>query len=132
LREHLAEFEGAGVGVAVIGLGDRDYARAFREETGIRFPLLIDGRREAYRAAGLKRGSVLDIFRAENLAARRAAREAGHRQGRLGRAPLQLGGSFVFGPGDTDLYAHANRTYGDNAPVVSLLAAARRRIPPPI
>jgi hypothetical protein len=34
-----------------------------------------------------------------------------------------LGGSFVFGPGDLDRFAHRSETFGDNAPIAALLAA---------
>lgn len=35
-------------------------------------------------------------------------------------------GSFVFGPGDVDRYAHVSETFGDTAPVSLLLAALDR------
>ena len=35
------------------------YAKAFREQTGIKFPLLIDERRQAYGALELKKASLL-------------------------------------------------------------------------
>lgn len=123
MREHEQAFRARGANLAAIGLGDRDYARLFREETGIGFPLLIDERRRAYRAAGLGSANPLHMLRAENKAARQRARASGHRQHKLGRDPFQLGGSFVFGPGNLDRYAHINRTFGDNAPVEALLAA---------
>jgi hypothetical protein len=44
----------------------------------------------------------------------------------LGPNPFQLGGSFVFGPGNLDRYAHVSRTFGDNATVEDLLAALSR------
>jgi hypothetical protein len=125
LREHEEEFRQAGAQLAVVGLGDRDYARAFREETGITFPLLIDEQRQAYRAAGLKKASLLHLLRRDNFAARKRAKEAGQRQHRLGRDPLQLGGSFVFVPGNVDRFAHVSQTFGDNAAVEELLAAVR-------
>jgi hypothetical protein len=50
LREHEAEFRTRGARLAAIGLGDVVYARAFREDSGIRFPLLIDAEHLAYRA----------------------------------------------------------------------------------
>lgn len=109
--------------MAAIGLGDRRYARAFREETGIPFPLLIDEEREAYRAAGLRSGSPLHLLRRDNAAARARARAAGHAQHRLGKNPFQLGGSFVFGPGQVDRFSHLSETFGDNAPPEKLLAA---------
>jgi hypothetical protein len=126
LRAHEPTFREAGIRLAAIGLGDRRHARAFREETGIAFPLLVDADRRAYRAAGLRRAHLWHLFRPDNFAARRRARAAGQRQHRLGKDPFQLGGSFVFGPGDVELYGHVSRTFGDTAPVADLLAAAGR------
>jgi hypothetical protein len=111
--------------LAAIGLGDLRYAQAFRAEAGISFPLLVDQRREAYRAAGLKTASLLHLLRPENAVARKRARSAGQRQHRLGRNPFQLGGSFVFGPGNVDLYVHISQTFGDNAAVGDLLEAIK-------
>jgi hypothetical protein len=118
LREHQHALN-----LAAIGLGDRNYARAFREETGIAFPLLIDEQRVAYRAVGLRKANILHLVRKDNSEARARAKSGGHRQHRLGRDPFQLGGSFVFGPGNVDLFAHVSQTFGDNAPVDRLLAA---------
>jgi hypothetical protein len=122
LREHEAEIHRRGARIAAIGLGDLPYARSFRQETGIGFPLLIDEEREAYRAANLGRASLLHLLRRQNMAARKRARAAGHRQHRLGQNPFQLGGSFVFAPGNQDLFSHFSKTFGDNASVGALLA----------
>jgi hypothetical protein len=131
-REHVAQlraqemaFRAAGAALAAIGLGDRAYARAFRDETGIGFPLLVDEGREAFRTAGLRSASLLHLLRRDNAAARARARAAGHRQHRTGPHPFQLGGSFVFGPGDVDRFAHVSQTFGDNADPADLLAAVR-------
>ena len=123
MREHEQAFRNKGVALAAIGLGDRNYARMFREETGIAFPLLIDENREAYRAAGLKSANLLHLLRSENAAARKRARAGGHHQHKLGQNPFQLGGSFVFGPGNVDRFAHISQTFGDNATVTALLEA---------
>ena len=123
LREHENSFREKGARLAAIGLGDQHYARLFRAETGITFPLLVDTQREAYRAAGLGSGSLLHILRSDNKAARKRAHAAGHKQARLGKDPFQLGGSFVFGPGNMDHFAHLSKTFGDNASVSALLAA---------
>jgi hypothetical protein len=124
LRGHEKRFHRAGASLAAVGLGDRHYARRFRDEAGIGFPLLVDEERRAYRAAGLRKASLLHVLRPENARARARARAAGHRQRRLGQDPFQLGGSFVFAPGNVDLYAHLSETFGDNAPVEDLLHAA--------
>jgi len=109
--------------LAAVGLGDRIYARAFRDETGITFPLLIDEKREAYSAMELKNANLLHLLRSDNAQARARAKAAGHSQHKLGRNPFQLGGSFIFGPGDIDRFAHHSDTFGDNAPLEALLAA---------
>lgn len=126
MRDHEDALREAGANVAAIGLGDRPYAKAFRDETGIRFPLLVDESRVAYRAAGLAQASIVHLVRGDNFRARRAARAGGFRQHRLGPNPFQLGGSFVFGPGNVDHVAHVSRTFGDTLPVSALLAAVRR------
>jgi hypothetical protein len=123
LREHQAEFDQRGANLAAVGLGDRNYARLFREDTGITFPLLIDGERKAYNAAGLHRANLLHLFKSENVEAGKRAKAGGHRQRKPGANPFQLGGSFVFGPGNVDLYAHASKTFGDNADPGVLLKA---------
>ena len=123
LREHEQEFRQKGARLAAISLGDAHYARIFREGTGITFPLLVDAERQAYGAAGLRSGNLLHIFRDENKAARKRANAAGLRQYGLGKNPFQLGGSFVFGPGNVDRFAHLSETFGDNASVAALLAA---------
>ena len=123
MRAHEPEFAQKGAALAAIGLGDLRYARLFRAETGIDFPLLVDEQRQAYRAAGLGSASLLHVFRKENVAARKRARTSGHRQGRVGKNPFQLGGSFVFAPGNVDRYVHVSRTFGDNAPISALVSA---------
>lgn len=100
-----------------------NYARMFREDTGINFPLLVDEQREAYRVAELKSGSLLHLLRSDNAAARKRAKAAGFQQHKLGPNPFQLGASFVFAPGDVDRYIHISKTFGDNAPMAELLAA---------
>ena len=118
-------FRDKNAAIAVVGLGDRAYARAFRKEAGITFPLFVDERRLAYRAAGLRSASILHVLRRDNAANRARAAGAGHRQRRTGKNPFQLGGSFVFGPGNVDYFAHVSETFGDNASIAALSAAIR-------
>ncbi len=123
MRDHEQAFRDKGAALAAVGLGDRNYARMFRDESGITFPLLIDETREAYRAAELKSANLLHLLRSENAVARKRARSAGHHQHKLGQNPFQLGGSFVFASGNVDRFAHISQTFGDNATVQALLGA---------
>ena len=126
LREHQSEIKARGANLAVIGMGDFHYARAFREETDITFPLLIDVDRAAYRAAELKSANLLHLLRRDNAVARKRATAAGHRQHKLGENPFQLGASFIFGPGNVDRFSHISETFGDNASVADVLSALSR------
>jgi hypothetical protein len=127
LRDAEEQFRQKGANLAAIGLGGADYARHFREETKIAFPLLIDEGSKVHKAAGLRKANLLHLLRSDNARARKRAKSAGHRQHRLGKDPFQLehpfqlGGSFVFGPGDVDRFAHISQTFGDNASMDDLL-----------
>ncbi|MFY9729993.1 MAG: AhpC/TSA family protein [Candidatus Acidiferrales bacterium] len=123
LRENQSEIKTRGANLAAIGMGDFHYARAFREETGITFPLLIDVERAAYRTAELKNANLLHLLRRDNAIARKRANAAGHRQHKLGENPFQLGASFVFGPGNVDRFTHISETFGDNASIPDVLSA---------
>ena len=123
MRANEQQFRGKGAALAAIGLGDKVYANEFRKETGILFPLLIDEARQAYNAVELKSANLFHLLRSDNAAARKRARAAGHHQHKLGQNPFQLGGSFVFGPGNVDRFAHVSETFGDNASPAALLAA---------
>lgn len=123
MRDYEQKFNSKGATVAAVGLGDAFYARAFREETGIKFPLLIDDERQAYCVLGLKKASLLHLLRKDNALARKRAKAGGHHQHKLGKDPWQLGGSFVFGPGNIDYLVHISETFGDNASVESILEA---------
>jgi hypothetical protein len=123
LREHQQDFLDKGASLAAIGLGDRHYAGIFREETGIAFPLLIDEQRQAYTVANLRSANLLHLARRDNFESRNRAKAAGHRQHKLGQNPFQLGGSFIFAPGNIDRFAHVSKTFGDNATSATLLAA---------
>jgi hypothetical protein len=123
LREQEEEFKNRGARIAAIGLGDKNYARFFRQETAITFPLLIDEDRLAYGAAGLGSANLLHLLRSDNASARKRAKAGGHHQHKLGKNPFQLGGSFIFGPGNRDFFAHVSKTFGDNASMAELLAA---------
>ena len=121
MREQEAAFRDKGANLAAVGLGNRKDARVFQEETGIAFPLLVDEQRLGYRAAGLRSANLLHLLSSQNMRDKARARAAGHRQHGIGRNPFQLGGSFIFGPGNVDRFTHVSKTFGDNAAPEALL-----------
>ena len=123
MREHEEAIRAKGAKVVAVGLGDAGYARHFREQTGLAFLLLVDDKRQAYRAVELRKANLLHLLRGDNARARKRAKAIGVRQHRLGKDPFQLGGSFVFAPGNVDKFVHVSETFGDNAPLEQVLAA---------
>jgi hypothetical protein len=122
LRDHQSEIIAKGANMAAMGLGGMDFARRFRDEFNITFPLLVDEDNLAHRAATLKKANIFHLLRSDNAAARKRAKAAGFRQTGIGKDPFQLGGSFVFAPGNDDIYVSISKTFGDNTPVTDLIA----------
>ena len=123
MRAHEAEIQARGARIGAIALGGMDYARSFRQESGIDFPLLVDEGPTTYRVLGLKKANIFHLLRGDNSAARKRAKAAGHRQHELGKDPFQLGGTFVFATGNVDRFVHISQTFGDNAPLDQVIAA---------
>ena len=123
MRDHQSEIERRGARLAAVGLGGLHFARTFREDTGITFPLLIDDKREAYSAVELKHANLLHLIRNDNLRRRKEAKAAGFRQVGIGKDPFQLGATFVFAPDNVELFVHISETFSDNAAVEAVLAA---------
>ena len=107
----------------LVGMGTAVQARAFKEQTGVRFPVLLSPDMKAYEAMDLPRGSFLQIFgwRAQRIARRRAQGVGLDRHAEGGNRPKrkpeqdwhQLGGAFVFAPGGELVWAHRSRHAGD-------------------
>jgi hypothetical protein len=122
LRDASAEWERRGVRLTVIGNGNREQARWFAEDVPFAGLLLVDPRLETYRAAGLRKNRLL-LFSKDTWAYARRAMKAGHRQTRTKGDPWQLGGVFVFAPGNRVLFEQRSATAGDHARVEDVAAA---------
>jgi hypothetical protein len=94
--------------VWLIGMGTALQARAFKQQTGVRFPVLLSADLGAYEAMNLPRGSLRQIFGIAAQRVRGVARRASARSSGRGRQPPQarpeqdwhqLGGAFVFARG---------------------------------
>jgi hypothetical protein len=123
LRDRHAELEAAGARVVAIGMGEPWKARALRDELRIPFLLLVDEERVAYRAAGLRSASPLQLLSPSTWRASRRAKKEGFRQVSNGPHPFQLGGSFVLGPGAVDRYVDRGAKLGAEPPIDRLLEA---------
>ena len=115
----------AGGEVVAVGTGNAHFGRAFRDDYGIPYPVLIDEHARAARAAAIGRMSFVGMFHPASWPGTRRAWRAGHRIGASGKRVTQLGASFVVGPGPTLHFEHRNAHGADHPPLEALLAALR-------
>lgn len=112
--------------LAAIGMGRPEEAAAFKARWQVPFPLLVDRRKESYRALGLETGSLARIAGPRVWGPFLAAMARG-RGVAIGRQDIyQLGGAAVIVPGGTITYLHRARTSADNAPIAELVNALHR------
>jgi hypothetical protein len=116
-----------GATLAFVGNGNRNFARAFRDEFGIESPVYVDTERRAYEALGMKRGVLAAIGSFATVRAAARAARAGFRQGGVQGDAWQLGGVLVVRPGGGVLYRHLSSAAGDHPPLDDILSALGRR-----
>lgn len=122
--------------VWLLGMGTPVQAEAFREQTGVGFPILLSPDMRAYEAMNLPRGSFRQIFglAAQRVARRRAKGVGLEREAEGGNRPKsrpeqdwhQLGGVFVFARGGEMVWSHRSRHAGDSPDHGELGEALRR------
>lgn len=106
-----------------VGTGNLAYGKAFVTVEKVPFPVLIDEDGEAAEAASVEKGTVGQVMGPRNVGGALRAVRAGHRQHRTGEKPMQLGATFVIGPGHRLRYEYHDRTASDHAPVDEVLEA---------
>lgn len=62
MREREAEFDQWGLKVVVVTFDHDFLARGYVADTGLKWPLLIDGDRQVYRSYGMLNASFLDVW----------------------------------------------------------------------
>jgi peroxiredoxin len=126
LRDAKSAFDAEEVQVVVVGNGQPQHARMFREDERVPFRLWVDPEMTAYRAAGLRRG-VGQVLTARSVGHSLRAWKGGFRQTRTMGDPWQNGGVFIISPQGETLFQHKSREAGDHASVAELLEVLRRR-----
>ena len=112
----------------LIGQVTPRHAAHFRRQTGIDLPVLADGERESYRAAGAKVATLAELLGPRSMGAgvARSVRSRGRiRQGRMIGHPAQLGGAMVVAPDGRVAWSHMSENASDNASSAAVVAAAR-------
>ena len=123
MRDTYEEIRAGGAEVVAIGTGNQRYATRFVEEESIPFPVLVDDDAEAARLASVNRGSIPNILTPRTYVDSIGTWRRGHKIHKSGRRVLQLGATFVVGPGDRVAYSHIDSTTTDHAPLDEVLSA---------
>jgi len=122
LHRETGTIHGRGAELVIVGNGNRQFARAFRDELGLETPLYVDTDKVAYRALRMKRG-LTRVLRPAVVANGLRAMLSGSRQRRIQGDPLQLGGVLVVLPGGRVAYRYLSNEAGDHPPLSEVLAA---------
>ncbi len=108
----------------VIAFGAPEQGRAWLQETGSIFPLLLDARRDVYRAYALER-SLLRSWNVRTLLTYARLLAAGRRWRGIQGDSTQLGADFIVDTNGIVRLAHYSRDPADRPPVTRLLEVLR-------
>jgi len=127
LQEHEDEIESMGMNVVGLTFESRSLALAYTEETGMRWPMLVDDARRLYQRYGMVRGRWRDIlgWSAWRIYAQLLLR--GRRLRRTSGDVRQLGGDVVVDPAGIVRLLHVGAGPADRPSVESLLDFVRSR-----
>lgn len=122
LRDEYDEIRTAGADVVAIGMGTEAQAAHFKETEDIPFELLVDRRKETYRALDLKRTSLYSLIGPPVWIRFGKALLQGKPSGKPNQDAYQLGGTVVVKPGGTIAFIHRAEDITDNYPVEKVLS----------
>jgi peroxiredoxin len=128
LHRARSDFEAAGVGLVLIGQKTPRDAAEFRRQYDIDLPILADEKRETYKAAGARMGTLGELLGPRSVVAGIAKTFGSRgkvRQGRVIGNAAQLGGALVIAPGGSIVWSHKSENAADSASPEELLDAAR-------
>jgi peroxiredoxin len=136
LREAERSFLEAGANVVLIGHGDRRAAEEFRNVKLVPFTFLLDPDRAAYRAYGLARGALMQVFGPSTALPFLTAnlRSETRQRGLKGGDLMQMPGTFVVDRDGVVRFAHRNRHVADsprNQDILESLARIRAQAEAP-
>lgn len=109
--------------MTAIGTGGRNYAKAFMEDEQVPFPVLLDEDGTAAEIVGTQKLGATSLFKPGQIAAGMRSMKGGHRQGKPGARPMQLGATLVIGTDGEILYEDFEEFAGDHADIDEVIAA---------
>ena len=129
MRQQQDALDALGVRVAVVTFEASPFARAYVEDTGVTWPLLIDADRSLYRAYGMERGRWWQIYSPATLWTYCRLLLRGRRLAASGGDLDQLGGDVLIDPEGIVRVHHVSADPADRPAVTDLLRPVRRAAP---
>ena len=125
MRQREDELDELGVTAVVVTFQSGYFERAYVEETGLKWPLLVDETRSLYRAYGMERGRFWDIFGPRSLAAYMKLVLRGRRPRAAAGDPRQLGGDVLVDRSGVVRLHHVGSGPADRPGVDAMLDVVR-------
>ncbi len=125
MRHKENEIDALGIRVAVVTFQAGVLDRAYVEETGLRWPLLVDESRELYKAYGMEHGRWWDLVGPATIGVYVKLMLRGRRLHRATGDVKQLGGDVLIDPEGIVRLHHVGSGPADRPSVESLLDAVR-------
>ena len=125
MRERWPELAERDVSALVVSFAAVERLADYRDHLALPFAVAADPHRRAYRAYGLTRGSLWQVWGPRVLWRYVCLLTRGRRLEvpRRGDDLAQLGGDFVVGSDGTLIYAHLSQSPADRPPVAELIRA---------
>jgi hypothetical protein len=127
LQQHAETLDELRVRVAVVTFEPSPVARQYVADTGVRWPLLIDEKRELYRAYGMLGAKFWDVWGPKTWVAYVKELVRGRIPARSAGDPMQRGGDVLFDPNGIVRVHHIGRGPADRPTVAALLRACKRQ-----
>lgn len=125
MEQHKEQITSAGLRIAAVGLGEPKHAQRYCGSLAPSIACYANKTKEAYKAFGLDRGSLLQLMGPQVFAAGARAMARGHTQGETTGDALMLGGVFVIDQEGIIRYAHYDAHAGDHPNFAEVLRAVK-------
>ena len=126
MRRHEKELDRLGAKVAVVTFEKSLFAKTYADKTSLQWPLLVDEKRDLYRAYGMLSAGILDLWGPASWWAylKEMAR------GRLPKKPTgdvhQRGGDVLVDPDGIIRFHHVGKGPADRPPADAILSRIER------
>ena len=127
LQQHERTFQELKTQIVAVTFEATAFARAYVEETRLRWPILTDETRELYRAYRMLAGTSWDVLGPSSWWVYLKELTMGELPKRPGSDIFQLGGDVLIDPAGTVRFHHVGRGPADRPTVDTLLRARTAR-----